>query len=132
MIREGFKKVDESGGTYVVARFFNPETKEEYGQCVRDYDYADCSRDDDEAYYAPIDEEARAAWIHFNGGILVGDTVKVVKGRKLPIGTVWVVDRIYDWKDCYGRVQTTYVVFKDGKKTSIGNVVLLGDNETVA
>lgn len=124
MIREGFKKVAESGGTYVVARFFNPETKEEYGQCVRDYDYDDCRNDDDEAYYAPIDEDARREWLHFNGHVVVGDTVKVVRGRKVPIGTVGVIDRIYDWKDCYGRVQTTYVVLEDGQRTSIANVVL--------
>lgn len=124
MIREGFKKIAESGGSYVTALFFNPETGESYSACVRDYDYYDGLRDDDEAYYAPIDEDALRLFNHKHGIISVGDTVKVVKGRKVKIGTVGVVDKIYDWKDRYGRPQTRYVVFENGERTSIGNVVL--------
>ena len=87
-IKEGFYKVSQSGGTYVTATFFNPCTLEEYSKCVRDYDYADCSRDDDELYYMDIDKNAERAWKHHNGEILWGDEVKVVKGRKVPIGTI--------------------------------------------
>lgn len=125
MIREGYKKVAESGGTYVVATFFNPETKEWYSDCVRDYDYDDGRNDDDEAYYAPIDEDAKREWLHACGVIQPGDTVKVVKGRKIPIGTVAVVDHLFKWKDCYGRVQTEYAVFEDGRKTSVANLMIV-------
>lgn len=124
MLKKGFFKVAESGGTYIVDTFYNPTTGETFTKCVRDYDYADCRRDDDELYYMPIDEEARTAWLHSRGAILVGDTVEVVKGRKVKIGTVATVEQIYDWKDRYGRTQTTYVVFGDGQKTNINNCIL--------
>ena len=122
---EGFQKVAQSGGSYVVATFFNPETKETDTRCVRDYDYADCSRDNDELYYMPIDEEARRLYLRHMGVISAGDTVKVVKGRKVPVGTVAVVEKLYDWKDQYGRTQTTYAVLDNGMKTSVGNCVLV-------
>lgn len=121
MVRNGFKKVAQSGSIFITAVFFNPETKETYNQCVRDYDYADGSRDDDEAYYMPIDEEAVRAWKRFNGVIQVGDKVEVIKGRKVPIGTIAEVTDIYDWKDNYGRVQTRYAVLSNGQKTSVDN-----------
>lgn len=125
MIRKGFFKVAESGGSYVVDTFYNPDTKEVYTECVRDYDYNDCSRDKDELYHMAIDEDARRAWLHDSGVILKGDTVKVVKGRKIPVGTVAEVVNIYDWRDRYGRVQTTYAVFADGRETNINNCVLM-------
>lgn len=121
----GFYKVAQSGGSYVVATFYNPNTGEERTKRVRDYDYGDGSRDDDELYYMEIDEEVRKIWLHKNGVILPGDRVKVVKGRKIPKGTEAVVERFFDWKDQYGRVQTRYVIFTDGRKTSVSNLVLI-------
>lgn len=125
MIRAGFYKVAESGGSYIVDTFYNPVTKESYTECVRDYDYSDCSRDKDDLYYMDIDEDARRAWLHDRGIILKGDRVMVVKGRKIPLGTVAEVVDIYDWKDRYGRTQTTYAVFADGRKTNIDNCILV-------
>ena len=121
MIRAGFKKVKQEGGTFVVATFFNPDTGESYSACVRDYDYSDCSRDDDEAYNAPIDEQARRLYLRSIGVIQPGDTVRVVKGRKIPVGTVAVVDRTAWWHDRFGRPQTLYAYFTDGRKTSVEN-----------
>ena len=43
----GYKKVSECGGTYVVDVFWNPVTEDEKRFCARDYDYSDCSRDID-------------------------------------------------------------------------------------
>ena len=123
-MKEGFFKVRQEGGSYVVATFFNPETKESFTKCVRDYDYADCSRDDDELYYAEINEEAKKAWLRHNGVIQIGDSVKVVKGRKVPIGTVAVVSGITKWKDQYGRTQAVYAVLDNGMRTNINNCVL--------
>lgn len=120
-----FYKVAQEGGSYVVAYFFNPVTKEEKSCCVRDYDYFDCSRDKDELYYMAIDENVRKIYMHFHGIILVGDTVEIVRGRKIPHGTVAKVVKIYDWRDCYGRTQATYAVFEDGRKTNINNCKLL-------
>lgn len=122
-IREGFYKVSQSGGTYVTATFFNPCTLEEYSKCVRDYDYADCSRDDDELYYMDIDKNAERAWKHHNGEILWGDEVKVVKGRKVPIGTVANVKAIYPYHDRYGRWVCDYAYLDNGMKTNVNNLV---------
>ena len=120
-----FYKVSQTGGSYVVAILFNPETKETKNVVARDYDYADCSRDNDEVYYMPINEEARRAYLRHIGVISIGDTIKVVKGRKVPIGTIDTVVDKRDWKDIYGRVQTTYVYLSNGMKTSISNCELV-------
>lgn len=58
-MENGFYKVAQTGGTYVVATFYNPETGDMKSKCVRDYDYSDCSRDDDELYYMEINEDVR-------------------------------------------------------------------------
>ena len=124
---EGYKKVAENGGTFVTGLFWNPETGKTKLVVERDYDYEDGSRDNDEAYYMPIDKEAQRAYQHSIGELFVGDTVEVYKGRKIPVGTVAKIERIYDWKDCYGRVQATYAVFTDGRKTSIYNCRLVSE-----
>ena len=123
---DGFFKVEETGGTFVVATFFNPETKEETSCCVRDYDYGDCSRDREDLYQLPINKEVRRLWQHHNGVILPGDTVRVVKGRKVKIGTVAVVKEIRDIYDCYRRPVATYAYFENGQRTNITNCVLEG------
>ena len=120
-----FYKVAQSGGSFVVATFFDPETKEVETKVARDYDYADCSRDNDEIYYMPINEEVKKLWYRHNGVITVGDTVKVVKGRKVPVGTVATVTDIRDWKDQYGRVQTRYAYLDNGQRTSVSNCELI-------
>lgn len=126
-----FYKIGQHGGTYVVALMFNPVTHETDTVCVRDYDYDDCRNDNDEIYYMPINEEAKEIYRKLcnakDGGYLkVGDVVEVFKGRKVPIGTVGKVTRVYDWKDCYGRVKNTYAVFEDGTKTSEWNCRIIG------
>ena len=123
-VREGFYKVEQHGGSYVSAVFFNPVTKEEYSVCVRDYDYADCSRDDDELYYMDINQDVEKEWRHHNGEILVGDKVVVVKGRKIPHGTTGTVKYIRPYYDCYNRWVADYAYFAEGGKTNIQNCVL--------
>lgn len=122
----GFKKVAEQGGTYITATFYNPETGETKSQCVRDYDYADGSRDNDELYYMPIDEDARKQWLHSRGIILEGDTIEVVKGRKVKVGTVSVVVKTREIKDRYGRWVADYVVLENGEQTNVANCRLVG------
>lgn len=121
MKENGFFKVGQDGGTFVVGYFWNPDTKELISKCVRDYDYADCSRDNDSLYYMEIDEDIRRDWLHHNGIILVGDTVEVFKGRKVPIGYTGLVTKVYDWRDRYGRVQATYAILDYTFKTNINN-----------
>ena len=122
-----FSKVGQSGGSYVVAYFVNPITWEYYSKCVRDYDYSDCSRDDDDLYYMPIDEEVAHLWRKHQGIISAGDTVRVVKGRKIPIGTVAKVSHLFNYNDKYGRWVATYAVFEDGRKTSVSNCEIVGE-----
>lgn len=116
-----FYKVAQSGSIFITALFFDPETKEVRNEVVRDYDYADGSRDNDELYYMPIDEEVKKLYLRHIGIISVGDTIEVVKGRKVPIGTIADVIDIRDWKDQYGRVQTRYAYLSNGQKTNITN-----------
>lgn len=119
------RKVNEKGGTLVVATFFDPETKEETTEVVRDYDYSDGSRDNDELYYMPIDEEARKAWRHYHGVISAGDEVKVVKGKKVKVGTIAKVLNIREIKDRYGRWVANYAVLDNGQQTNTANCELV-------
>lgn len=124
-MEQRFRKVGQTGGSYVVATFVDTDTWETKSMCVRDYDYADCSRDRDDLYYMPIDEEAAELWRKHRGVIAKGDTIKVVKGRKVAHGTIAKVADVYDWKDRYGRVQATYAVFEDGQKTNVNNCIIV-------
>ena len=129
-MKDGFFKVGQSGGTFVVATFYNPMTDEEFTKCVRDYEYADCSRDDDDLYYMDIVDESHPAYrkyMHKHGHFLPGDTVFVYKGRKIPVGYSGKVAKIRAIKDRYGRWVADYVVFEDGQQTNKENCILVVD-----
>lgn len=117
----GYYKVAQVGGCYISATFYNPDTKDTISCCVRDYDYLDGSRDNDELYYMEINEVVRTQWLHNRGVILVNDVVEVVKGRKVPIGTIAKVIDKKPYKDRYGRTQATYLYFDNGMKTNEDN-----------
>lgn len=125
MLENKFYKVSHTGGTYVIGTFFNPFTNETKVEVLRDYDYSDCSRDNDELYYMDINDEARTAYIHHKGGIVVGDKVKVVKGRTIEKGFVGVVKAIYPYNDIYGRWMADYIYFTDGRKINKANCELV-------
>lgn len=72
------------------------------------------------AYYEKEDRKIK----HKNGVLLNGDTVKIIKGRKIPVGTLKTFKEIQVWKDKYGRNQTYYAIFTDGTKTNIDNCIL--------
>lgn len=122
-VKEGFFKVSQQGGSFVTATFFNPETKEEYSELVRDYDYIDKSRDNDELYDMVINEKAAVEWKHHHGEILGGDKVRVVKGRKVPIGTEAMVVDKYPVYDGYHRLVADYLKLDNGMKTNVNNCV---------
>ena len=124
-----YKISHNSGCTLVTGHFYNPITGEDKLFTLRDYDYSDCSRDNDALYYMPVDKEVLRLYQHRHGMILEGDRAMVTKGRKIEHGFVGTVTKIYDWRDCYGRVQATYVVFEDGRKTNINNCVLVWEFE---
>lgn len=59
------------------------------------------------------------------GIIEIGDTVQVVKGRKVPIGTIGIVKEFSKFYDKYGRWVSTYAIFTDGTKTNRRNLKLI-------
>ena len=124
-MKPGFYKVDQRGGSYVVAVIYNPVTGESEERRVRDYEYSDCSRDDDELYYTPIDHNARRLWLRSMGVIQQGDTVEVIRGRKVRVGTVGEVAAVKPVHDRYGRWVADYVYFADGQRTNVTNCRLL-------
>ena len=120
-----FYKVSHEGGMFVTGTFYNPVTKEEKEEVLRDYDYADGSRDNDELYYMDIDEEARKAWKHHHGAILIGDKAKVVKGRTIEHGFIGTVKDKKRYTDRYGRFLAWYLYFTDGRKINEANCRLV-------
>lgn len=122
IIAAGFAKIgQDTGGTLICATFYNVETKECFSEVVRDYDYSDCSRDNDQLYRMPIDKDALRRYNVDNNIVFEGATVIVVKGRKVPIGTVAKVEKIAPWYDRYGRIGTTYAYLDNGMRTNIHN-----------
>lgn len=123
----GFYKVAEDNGGVCVGTFFNPDTKESFSKITWDIDRPYIN-DDDEVEtlrYLPINHEVKRVWLHHIGRILVGDTVEVFKGRKIPIGYIGVVEDIKPFYDRYHRWQADYIYFKDGKRTNYNNCKLI-------
>lgn len=123
---DGWRKVSEGGSSYITATLFNVVTGEEAHVSIRDYDRAcvdDC--DAPEWYDRAIDHDARRAWCRKNFVITDGSRVAVVKGRKIELGYVGVVERIRKVRDRYGRHVADYVVFEDGRATNVTNCVLV-------
>lgn len=126
-----FYKVGESGFSLTIATFFNPITKESFSQRVWDIDDDRLLYDDEvqELRDMPINETVKRAYLHHNGRILTGDTVKVIKGRKMPIGYVGTVENIKPYYDKYHRWQANYIYFADGQRTNINNCMLIAIKE---
>lgn len=123
----GFYKVAVDGFSLTRATFFNPSTMESFSKIVWDIDN-DRLLDDEEMQilrFLPINEEICKVWKHHNGQILVGDTARVIKGRKMPIGYIGIVEKIKPFYDRYGRWQANYIYFTDGQKTNYNNCELI-------
>ena len=123
---KGFYKVNEDNGGVCVGTFWNPETKESFSKITWDIDRPYISDDEEIEIlrYLPINKEVRSAWLHYNGIIQINDVVEVVKGRKVPIGTIAKVIDKKPYKDIYGRTQAIYLYFDNGMKTNENNCVL--------
>ena len=123
---KGFYKVNEDNGGVCVGTFWNPETKESFSKITWDIDrpYINDDEEIEILRYLPINREVRSAWLHYNGIIQVNDVVEVVKGRKVPIGTIAKVIDKKPYKDRYGRTQAIYLYFDNGMKTNENNCVL--------
>ena len=123
----GYYKVAENNGGVCVGYFFNPNTKEAFSKITWDIDRPYINDDEitEILRYLPINEDVKKIWMHHNGKILVGDTVEVFKGRKIPIGYIGVVKNIKPFYDRYGRWQADYIYFVDGQKTNYDNCKLI-------
>lgn len=132
-----FKKVSlEVAGGFVMVTLFNADTKEVKKITVDDYEYQSniqyqiakeqgyTTEELWELRVAEVDAEAVNEYLNFLGVVRVGSIVEVFKGRKIAKGTISKVVNIYDWKDSYGRTQTTYAVLETGEKTNINNLRL--------
>ena len=118
-----FYKVEQHGGSFITATFYNPVTQEERHEVVRDYD-------DDRSMYNPlydvsINEEAKWFWNRKRGVIQPGDTVRVVRGRKYPVGTEFKVHSVYPYYDKYQRFIANYAYFVGGGKCSTSNLTII-------
>lgn len=122
----GFYKVSVNNGGVCSCTFFNPDTKESFSEIVWDIDDDRLLWDEKIQIlrYLPLDYEVRKIWLHHNGIIVEGDTVEVIKGRKIPIGYIGIVKEIKPFRDKYGRWQADYIYFTDGKKTNYNNCIL--------
>lgn len=122
----GFYKVAENNGGVCIGTFFNPNTMESFSKKVWDIDDDRLLWDEEiqTLRYLPINETIRTMWKHHNGEILIGDTARVVKGRKMPIGYIGVVEKIKPFYDRYGRWKCNYIYFADGQRTNYDNCVL--------
>ena len=123
---KGFYKVNEDNGGVCVGTFWNPETKESFSKITWDIDrpYINDDEEIEILRYLPINKEVRSAWLHYNGIIQINDVVEVVKGRKVPIGTIAKVIDKKPYKDRYGRTQAIYLYFDNGMRTNENNCVL--------
>ena len=124
----GWKKIEEKGGSYVTATFWNPTLKETFYNMVQDYDYYgfDIKNQNVEYLYnMPIDYEALRDYKKFKGIIQEGDKVRVVKGRTLPKGFEGIVKTIYPIYDKYHRKMADYIRFESGEKINLNNVELI-------
>lgn len=124
---KGFYKVAENNGGVCVGTFYNPDTKEVFTKITWDIDrpYINDDEEIETLRYLTIDTTIRRMWLRENGIIQKGDSVKVIKGRKVPIGTVAKVLEIKPFYDRYHRWQANYVYFDNGMKTNVNNCVLI-------
>lgn len=123
----GFYKVSKSGYSIEDAVFYNPETKETFSKIVWDIDDDRMLFDEklQQLRFLPLNYDVRRQWLHEAGFIQEGDTVKVVKGRLVPIGTVATVEKIKPYYDRYHRWVADHVYLDNGMRTNVNNCELV-------
>lgn len=120
VINAGFGKIGmDFSCNHTRAFFYNPTTRKHVSMIVTDAD--DPRRDNWELYRMPINTEFERLWNIHNGIIFEGATVEVFKGRKVPVGTIAVVEKIKPWYDRYGRWQCNYAYLSNGMRTNTSN-----------
>lgn len=124
-LENGWRKIGQSGGSFIVARLYNVNTGEEENIVVRDYEYEDRRYDDDYWYDASIDAEALRAYNRKHGIIQAGERVMVIAGRKIERGYTGTVEKVYPVYDRFHRWVADYCRFIDGKSTNVKNCMMI-------
>lgn len=131
---EGFYKIASSGGSLVSSTFYNPITKETKRIITDDleYQYGDglISRDFtltelETIHDMSINKDVLKQYNIDNSIPFIGAKIEVVKGRKYTKGSQGVIDKLYDYKDKYGRFVAVYCITDNGMKINTDNVILL-------
>ena len=133
----GYKKIMHTGGSLIVCKLYNPNTKKVADFTVDDYeyDYGDglINRDYDlqtleYIRHMLIDPEALKHYkIHVLKEITEGAQVEVVRGKKYPIGLRGTVKEIYTYivPNTYNKVRVQYAILNSGEKINVKNLKLI-------
>lgn len=134
---EGYYKIKESRGSLVKVFMYNPDTKDLKSIIVDDYEYqyGDGFMDKYVDLYGfeylekirnePINEKILFKYNVDNDIICKGMMIEVVKGRKYKKGLRGIVEKIYPYKDKYGRWVADYIITDNGMKINMNNVEIV-------
>ena len=130
-----FYKIGSNGGSLQTSIFYNPLTKEvkriitddleyQYGDGLinRDFDIEELKK----ISSMPIHQETLRQYNIDNNIAFVGAKIEVIKGRKYKKGSQGVINKVYDYKDRYGRFVAVYCITDNGMKINTENITVIG------
>ena len=132
-----YKKIVHTGGSLIVCKLYNPNSKKVASFVVDDYEYTYgeglISRDYDletleYIRHMPIDSEALNHYKnHVLKEITEGSVVEVIKGKKYPIGLRGTVIGFYTYivPNTCGKVRVQYAILNSGEKINVKNLKLI-------
>ena len=125
----GFYKVEQSGGSFQTAKFFNPYTGAFFSSQVGDLDndMVHYNKFYSELRDIKINKDVSWLWKRCNGVVQEGDKIKVVKGKTIPKGTTAKVRAIYPFRNKYKMWVADYAYLDNGQKINVNNVEIVED-----
>ena len=114
---EGLYKIGSNRGSLVASIFYNPTTKEvkriitddleyQYGDGLINHDFT--LTELEIIHDMDINKDALKQYNIDNNIPFVGAKIEVIKGRKYTKGTKGIINKVYDYKDRYGRFVAVY------------------------
>ena len=131
---EGFYKIASIGGSLQTSVFYNPVTKEVKRIITDDleYQYGDglINRDFtltelEIIHDMPINQDTLKQYNIDNNIPFVGAKIEVIKGRKYQKGSQGIINKLYDYKDKYGRFVAVYCITDNGMKINTDNITMV-------